>query len=84
MTLESNGWESEAGNGGTGPRNSGRVTFYKTAALSQVPVLSRFFFSSFFSRVSHYLVPRDREPAGLSVSCGRKGTKLSQKPINSL
>lgn len=81
MTLESDGWESEAGNGEMGPRNSGRVTFYKTAALSQVPVLSR---SLSFSRVSHYLVPRDRERAGPSVSCGRKGTKLSQKPLHSL
>lgn len=51
------------------PRNSGRLTFYKTAVLSQVLVLSIYvaFFFFLFSCISHYLVPRDQQQAGVSV-----------------
>lgn len=51
------------------PRNSGRVTFYKTAVLSQVPVLSKSeaAFLFFLVHISHYLVPWDEERAGVSV-----------------
>lgn len=45
------------------PRSSGRLTFYKTAVLSQVLVLS----AQFFFSLSHYLVPRDRQQARLGV-----------------
>jgi len=40
-------------------RNSGSLTFYKTAVLSQVLVLSKSFFLFFCTR--HYLVPRGRQ-----------------------
>lgn len=44
------------------PSNSGRLTFYKTAVLSQVLVLS-IHVALFSSGISHYLVPRDQQQA---------------------
>lgn len=44
------------------PSNSGRLTFYKTAVLSQVLVLS-IYVALFSSCISHYLVPRDQQQA---------------------
>lgn len=44
------------------PGNSGRLTFYETAVLSQVLVLSQST-ALFFSCISHYLVPRDQQQA---------------------
>lgn len=76
------GLESErAGNGEReSPRNSGRLTFYKTAVLSQVLVLS---ISAapppLFFCISHYLVPWDREQDGVSVLMWQEAILHSQR-----
>lgn len=75
VTLESNGWGWEGEEMGRkwseSLRNSGRLTFYETAVLSQVLVLS-IYVPPLLSCISHYLVPRDQQQAGVSVSCGGK------------
>lgn len=75
------GLESErAGNGEReSPRNSGRLTFYKTAVLSQVLVLSISAAPPLFFCISHYLVPWDREQDGVSVLMWQEAILHSQR-----